>query len=118
MTNNYNKTGKNPSYHFTANKEQYKQIPNNEELLIRNGDYVSLVLDQHWLQISAERIQILPNELFLKIFSYLDYNELGIVSLLSKQMQTLANDDSIWTSVYWSAFGEQLPVTALRTIKD
>jgi hypothetical protein len=47
------------------------------------------------LQVSG--IQLLPNDLILKIFTYISVRDLGNCAQLSKNLRLIANDKELWS---------------------
>lgn len=49
--------------------------------------------------IKQDPLERLPDELVLKIFSYLDFNTLGRICLVSKKWKQIASDETLWKKV-------------------
>jgi hypothetical protein len=52
-------------------------------------------------ETKQEPIEILPNELVLKLFSHLNLATLGTICCISKQWKRLRSDRILWKTVCW-----------------
>ena len=62
------------------------------------------------LKSGDDYISKLPDELLLKIFSYLQEKELSAVSPVSKKFNSIANDSKLWKRLYQDLYEYDLPL--------
>ena len=55
---------------------------------------------------SSSVIENLPDELLLKIFSYVPQDDFGNVRLVSRRFYTISNDSSLWEDVSFTTYSE------------
>jgi len=51
---------------------------------------------ENFNKTNQDPIEILPDELVLEIFSYLDFATLGRICLVSKDWKRIASDEALW----------------------
>ena len=51
------------------------------------------------LKISAINLEVLPDEVILKVFTYLDLRDLIYSVQVSKRLQVISKDESLWQKV-------------------
>ena len=51
------------------------------------------------LKISAINFEVLPDEVILKVFTYLDMRDLIYSGQVSKRLQVISKDESLWQKI-------------------
>ena len=57
------------------------------------------ICDDDFQVINTSQLENLPNEILLKIFDYIEIEDLIICSLVSRRIRMIVRDDSLWQKV-------------------
>ena len=101
----------NQSPNHSPNQKQRKKIrrlcnscsTNHNELKLGNPLFVNL-------KNGDDYISKLPDEVLLKIFSYLGEKELSAASPVSKKFNSISNDSKLWKQLYQNLYEYDLPL--------
>ena len=63
-------------------------------------------------------MEILPNEVWLKVFSYLGVQDLNRCAAVSKQFQKFAYDKGLWQKLPINLGAKRVPVEFIRQIVE
>ena len=63
-------------------------------------------------------METLPNEIWLKIFSYLEVQDLNRCASVSKQFQEYAYDKAVWQKLPINLAAKQVPIEFIQQIVE